>query len=189
MNRRRFLASSLGAGALAVGGPWLASAAAATEDEIAYANFGASAEFLVKDFYTKTLEAKVLPKPGLAVAKRGRSAAAQHARALSEALVGAGDVAPVEEDFEFVWPARTFRTEQSTVTTGLNVLRAVLGVYQSAGASVSDASYRVLYASLAASVGEQIGALDALSARPGAEPFPIAMDLEAASGALDAYLG
>jgi hypothetical protein len=190
VNRRRFLVSSLGVGTLAVsGGPLLASAGAATDDEIAFANFGASTEFLVRDYYTKALEAKVLPRAGFMVAKRGRAAASQHARALSDALVGAGDVAPVEEDFEFVWPARTFRTVQSTVAAGLDVLRALLGAYQSAAASVTDPSYRTLYASLAASVGQQIGALEALFGRPGAEPFPVAMDLEAASGALEAYLG
>ena len=190
MNRRRFLISSLGVGTLAVGGgPSLASAGAATDDELAFLNFGASTELLVKDYYTKALEAKLLAKAGLAAAKRGRAAAGQHARALSDALVGAGDVAPVAEDFEFVWPAKTFQTPQSTVTTGVAVLRALLGAYQSASAVVSDPSYRVLYASLAASVGQQIGALEALSGRPGAEPFPVAMDLEAASDALEAYLG
>jgi hypothetical protein len=144
---------------------------------------------LLKDYYTKALEAKLLPKAGLAAAKRGRAAAGHHARALSDALVGAGDVAPVAEDFEFVSPAKTFQTPQSTVTTGVAVLRALLGAYQSASAVVSDPSYRILYASLAASVGQQIGALEALSGRPGAEPFPVAMDLEAASDALEAYLG
>jgi hypothetical protein len=69
------------------------------------------------------------------------------------------------------------------------VLRALLGAYQTAGAAVSDASYRVLYASLAASVGQQIGALELLAGRAGAEPFPVAMDLEAASNSLEAYLG
>ena len=127
MNRRRFLISSLGVGTLAVGGgPSLASAGAATDDELAFLNFGASTELLVKDYYTKALEATLLPKAGLAAAKRGRAAAGQHARALSDALVGAGDVAPVE------------RTSSSS---------------------------------------------------GGAEPFPVAMDLEAASDALEAYLG
>ena len=45
----------------------------------------------------------------------------------------------------------------------------------------------MLFASLAASVAEQAGAL----ALPGTgvEPFPIALDLEAASAALEDYLG
>ena len=64
----------------------------------------------------------------------------------------------------------------------------MLGAYQSAAAAVSEPSYRVLYASLVASIAQQIGALDA----PGGDvvqPFPVALDLEAASAALEGYLG
>ena len=190
MNRRTFVVGSLGAGALTLGGPLLASAsAAATEDELAFANFGASTEFLAKDFYTKALEAKMVPRAQTVTLRRGRSAAAQHAKALSELLVGAGDVAPVEEDFEFQWPARTFRSEKATVTTCLVVLRALLGAYQAAAASVTNPAYRVLYASLGASVGQQLGALEARAGQDAIEPFPVAMDLEAAAAALEAYLG
>jgi hypothetical protein len=95
----------------------------------------------------------------------------------------------VEEDFAFEWPARTFRTPRSVVTTGTGVLRALLGAYQAASASVTDASYRILYASLAASVGQQIGALATLSQPVAVEPFPAALELEAASTALERYLG
>jgi len=189
MDRRRFLAGSLGAGALSIGSPWLTGAGAATEEDLALANFGASVEYLLKDFYARALDSKVVPSATAAVLKRGRSAAAQHARALSELLVGAGDVAPVEEDFQFAWPARTFRTEQALVTTGIGVLRAVLGAYQTAAATVTEPSYRVLYASLGASVSQQVGALSGISGRAVVEPFPVALDLEAASDAVDAYLG
>ena len=60
----------------------------------------------------------------------------------------------------------TFRTQRSVVTTGNGVLRALLGAYQGASASVVEASYRVLYASLAASVGQQFGALAGPSRNP-----------------------
>jgi hypothetical protein len=189
MNRRRFVVGSLGVGALSVGGPLLASASATTEDEIAFANFGASTEFLLKDFYTKALEAKVVSRAQAATLKRGRSAAGQHVKALSELLVGAGDVAPVEEDFGFQWPENTFRDEEEIVATGIVILRALLGAYQTAGASVSDPTYRVLYASLAASVSQQLGALAARAERDTIEPFPVALDLEAATAAVEAYLG
>ncbi len=189
MDRRRFLVGTLGAGALSVGTPWLAAAGAATEDDLAYANFGASVELLAKDFYARALEAKVVSGSAAAVLKRGRSAAAQHAKALSDLLVGAGDVAPLEEDFAFEWPANTFESRVSTVATGLGVLKSLRGAYQSASASVSEPSYRVLYASLAASLGQQVGALAALSPRARAEPFPVAMDLESATASLERYLG
>ena len=67
------------------------------------------------------------------------------------------------------------------------MLNAVRGAYQTASATLSESSYRVLFASLGAGVAEQAGAL----ALPGTgvEPFPTALDLEAASAALEAYLG
>ena len=96
---------------------------------------------------------------------------------------------PVEEDFAFEWPARTFRTTESVVTTGLGLLRALLGAYQTAAATATEPTYRVLYASLAASIGQQIGALATLAPRAGVESFPAALELEAASNALDRFLG
>ena len=189
MDRRRFLVSAAGAGTVALGRPWLTMAGAATDDELAFANFGASAELLLKDFYAKALEAKVLDGEATDALKRGRAAAGQHAKALADLLTGAGDVPPVEEDFDFAWPARTFRTARSTTTTGLSVLRALLGAYQTAAASVLEPSYRVLYASLAASVGQQIGVMTLLAGAAGTEPFPVAMELESASTALEQFLG
>jgi ferritin-like protein len=186
VDRRRFVFGALGAGSAALATPWLGSAAAATEDDLAFANFGASTEFLVKEFYAKGLEARLVSGPKASALKRGRAAAGQHAKALSDLLTNAGDVSPLPEDFEFEWPASTFTSEKAMVDTGRAVLRALLGVYQTAAATASEQTYRVLYASLAASVSQQIGALAGASA---AEPFPIAMDLEAASDALEAYLG
>ena len=189
MNRGRFLMSAVGAGAVATVGPWVPAAGAATEDELAFANLGASTEFLLKDFYAKALDAKILTGTRAGALKRGRSAAAQHAKALSDLLVGAGDVAPVEEDFEFAWPAQTFKTEKAIVETGTGILRSLLGAYQTAAASVTDPAYRVLYASLAASVAQQLDALAAGSGRSAVQAFPVATDLETASDALEAYLG
>jgi hypothetical protein len=184
-----FVLSAAGVGTAVLTGPSLGTARAATEDDLAFANFGVSAEYLVRDCYAKALKADLVDRPGASVLRRGHRAAAQHARALSDLLVGAGDVAPLEEDFDFDWPARTFRSERAMVATGLGVLRALLGAYQTAVASVEVPSYRVLYASLAASVGQQFGALAALERSVGAEPFPVALELEAASDALEEYLG
>jgi len=189
MNRRSFVGGSLGVGALALGGSWVATGSAATENELAFANFGASTEFLVKDFYTRALETKVVSAAQTATLKRGRSAAGQHVKALADLLRGAGDVAPAPEDFDFQWPAGTFRSEKEIVATGTGVLRPLLGAYQTAASSVSNLAYSVLYASLAASVSQQLATIAARAGQNAIEPFPPAMDLEAASDALEAYLG
>ena len=189
MNRRRFVIGTLGAGAVTLGAPWLASAGAATDEELAFANFGLSSEFLLKDFYAKALEAKLATGVVRGDLRRGRSASAQHAKALTGLLTGAGETPAAEEDFAFVWPEKTFATLSSATTTGLVILRGVLGAYQSAAATVSEPSYRVLYTSLAASIAQQIGALAAASGKAGSESFPAALDLETASAALENYLG
>ena len=189
LNRRHFLVTAVGAGAAALGTPWLASAGAATDEELAFANFGVSVELLLKDFYAKALDAKLVDGSGRAVLRRGRSASAQHAKALGALLTGAGETSPAEEDFAFEWPENTFSNTAFAVTTGLGLLRALMGSYQTAAATVSEQSHRVLYASIAASLGQQIGALASLAPGKGVEPFPVALELEAASTAIEPYLG
>ena len=49
---------------------------------------------------------------------------------------------------------------------------------------MTEPTYRVLFASLAASYGEQLGHLSG-----SVESFPKPMDLETASAALESYLG
>ena len=189
MNRRGFLAGALGAGTATLAAPWLPAARAATEEDLAFANFAAAGELLLEDFYDRAVAARVVTGPGRTALVRGRLAAREHAKALELLLVGAGDVGPVAEDFAFAWPARTFRSTQATVATGLSVLRPLLGTYQSAAASVTEPTHRVLYASLAASAGQQIAALAWLGGRAGVQSFPVAIDLETASAALERVLG
>ncbi len=189
MDRRRFLVSTAGATTVVIGGPWIAAAGAATDEELAFANFGVSAELLLEDFYVRALDTKAFSPTHAGALRRGRSAASRHAKALGDLLVSAGESAPVEEDLAFAWPRSAFSSPAATVRTGLIVLRALLGSYQTALAFVLEPGYRVLYASLAASVGQQMGALSGLTGRASTEPFPPAIDLEAASTALEAYLG
>jgi Ferritin-like domain len=189
MNRRRFLLGSAGLSAAALGGPWVGTSGAATEDDLAYANFGVSAEFLLKQFYERALTAKQFGGRRANVLGRGRLAATNHTSALSKLLGSFGDAPPLEEDFEFVWPRRAFAGARETVRTGLVILHELLGAYQTAAATSSVVDYRILYASLAASVSEQAGALSALVAPAGARSFPAAMDIETASARVEAYVG
>ena len=186
MDRRQFVFGALGAGSATIAAPWLEGAEAATEDDLAFANFGAATELLLENFYARALHAKLLAHPKVVVLKRARVAATWHAKALSELLADAGDVAPDPADFEFDWPSRTFRSEERMVETGVGVLRALRGVYQTAAATASEPTYRVLYVSLAASVSQQMVGLGGAGS---AEPFPVALDIETASDAIERYLG
>ena len=186
LSRRSLLGATAGGIAMATVG--VRPASGATDDELAYANFGLAAAFLAAAYYTRALQAGRLGADARGTLRTGRSASLAQGRALSELITGAGDTPAAAEDFEFAWPRNAFATTASTRQTGFDVLRPTLGAYQSAAATVVMPSYRVLYASLAASLGQQIGALAGPFGER-AEPFPTAMDLEAASAALESYLG
>ena len=101
MNRRRLILSAAGAG-LAVSGLSTTNALAAltaTDDELAYANFGQATEFLLKDFYTKATAAKIAHGTGARSLARGAFNASEHASALGKLLTDAGQTAAVEDDF------------------------------------------------------------------------------------------
>ena len=185
IDRRRFLFATA-SGLLATGVVSVRPAAAATDDDLAFANFGLASSYLLTDYYGRALQSGRLGPVARATLRRGRSASTLQARALTDLLTGAGDTPATADDFAFEWPAAALATAAATRRTGLTVLNAVRGAYQTASATLSESSYRMLFASLAASIAEQAGAL----ALPGTgvEPFPTALDLEAASAALEAYL-
>lgn len=193
MNRRSLILSAAGAG-LAVSGlaaPARGLAAlTANDDELAYANFGQATEFLLKDFYRTATAAKLARGTGARNLARGALSADEHATALGKLLVDAGQTAAVEEDFEFVWPKSTFTSAESAAKAGLTIAQALLGTYIGAAATISIGSYRTLYASMAANLAQQVGALSALSgSRAVGVSFPPALDVETASDAIESYLG
>jgi hypothetical protein len=189
VNRRRFVASAAGVGAAVLASPWGGAARAATDDDLAFAYFGLSAELLLADFYAKAIDAGRVRGDDIGLLRRGRTAAKQHARALSDLLAGAGADVPTAQDFAFQWPKAVFAESAKTLETDTMILDTVQGVYQTAAATSTEPTYRVLFASLAASSAQQVGAVRAAAGSPAPEPFPVALDLETASNALDRYLG
>jgi len=191
MDRRHFvLTAASGAAALAGAGVVTASAAAATDDELTFANFGVATELLLRDFYGELVEAKLFGAELNTSFARGRFAAGEHAAALSTLLTDSGQARPVEEDFEFGWPDATFKTRKAAASTGAGIVQALLGAYLTGAATSPTPAFRVLYASLAASSGQQLGVFFRARGRPMVgNSFPAALDLEAASAAVEDFLG
>ena len=186
LSRRRLL--GVAAGGVALATVRVPSAPAASDDELAYANFGLAASFLAADYYLRAAESGKLGAGARPTLRSNRAGSLAQARALGDLITGAGDTRAAAEDFAFAWPTNAFATAANARRTGLAVLRPTLGAYQSAAATVAMPTFRVLYASLGASLGQQIGALAGPAGAP-LEPFPVAMELEAASAALESYLG
>lgn len=180
LSRRRLL--GVAAGGVAPATVRAPAAPAASEDELAYADLVRAESFLAADYSLRAAESGKLGGGARPTLRSSRAGLLAQARALGDLVTGARDTPAAAEDFDF-GPTNAFATAANARRTGLAVLRPTLGAYQSAAAKVAMPRYRVLYASL----GRQIGALaDPAGAR--LEPFPVAMELEAASAALESYL-
>jgi len=195
MNRRRLILSAAGVGLAATGlagpaGALVTPAPTPTDDDLAYANFGLAAEFLLQDFYGQVERAKLVTGTTVREIKRGGFNAAEHAFALEQLLKGAAQTAAVRDDFDFTWPDGTFATKKQALATGLTLVETLLGVYLRAAAVVTVQSYRGLYASMAANLGQQAAALSEQSGgRIVGISFAPALELKTASDVLEAYLG
>jgi hypothetical protein len=189
IDRRRFIVTGAGGG-LVLAGVVSPAAPAATDDELAFANFGVATQLLLKDLYARVGEAKLFTGSAARSFARGEFSANEHAGALSGLLTGAGQTAPAAEDFEFVWPEGTFASGKSAAAAGLTIVGSLRGAYLTAAATSPTESFRVLYASLAASCGEQFSLLSSAHGNSAiGNSFPAAVDLETASAAVEGFLG
>ena len=183
-----FAATAGGLGLVALG-PTAPEALSAADEELAYANFGIAAEFLLQDFYAGVTDAKLFGGEAQHNMTAGGRSASEHAAALGQLLSDAGQAPALAEDFEFAWPEGTFVSKEATAA-GLEVARTLLGLYLTAATAVLVPSYRVLFTSMAANLAQQVAALsEAQGGRITGVSFPAAIDLEAASDALEPLLG
>jgi hypothetical protein len=188
VNRARFLAG----GAAVVLPATLAplARAGASEGELAYANFGIAAEYLMADYYARILDARLLRGSARNGASVARTNEHDHVAAFATLLTDAGQTVPVVEDFEPTWPARTFRTLGAATAAGTKIESAVVGAYLAAATTITVESYRSLFARALADHAQHLAVLSWLSTgKPVAAAFPPALDLEQATTRLEPYLG
>jgi Na+(H+)/acetate symporter ActP len=155
---------------------------------VAYANFAIAAEYLMADYYARILKADLLrgsARNGATVARRNES---DHVAALATLLADAGQTIPVADDFEFSWPARTFRSLGDATSAGTKA--AVVGAYLTAATAITVESYRSLFARALADHAQHLAVLSWVSTgKPVTGAFPAALSLEEATSQLEPYLG
>jgi ferritin-like protein len=180
-----------GLGLVAAGGRIpLARAAGPNEQELAYANFAIAAELLMQDFYAKALAARIGGPSALGTFTRAAFNEKEHATAVAALLRDAGQSAPGADDFAFNWPAGTFGTLGAAAKAGMAIETAVTGAYVAATTTLSEPAYRALFASMLASEAAHVSALAGIArGRALGNSFPAALDLEAATDALNLYFG
>jgi Ferritin-like domain len=195
LERQDFLRYGLTGGALVVAGTALSAAIAAedasaapTEVDFAYAQFGVASEYLLADFYGKAASSKQFTGPELRALERAQFNESEHLAALGSILTGGAQPLAVADDFEFAYPKRAFTSRAAIARLGVEIETAVLGAYLTAATTVTDATFRSVFARVLASEAEHVGFLSAIAAdRAFGMSFPGLLSLDQATAVTDPF--
>ena len=192
LSRRAVVGTALVAAATIAAGrsPNARAADQPTDDDLAFANLGLAMELLLRDFYERVAGAKLVSGRAAADFDRGHFSAGEHASALGDLLTGAGQTPAAAEDFTFAWPKNTFARRATAAHGGMIIASALTGLYVKAGSSLAIPSYRVLYASMAANVAQQVAVLArAAGLHSVGVSFAPGYEVETASDIVEGILG
>jgi hypothetical protein len=165
------------------------SAAALPDNDLAYLRLLIGAELLAIDFHTNAIAAR--KKLGAALTATFRRALADersHYAVLSKAIVDAGQPSTGPGDVDFTYPRGSFATRASIARLGWRIESLLLGSYLGAVENVQTPDLRLPVGQIAANESQHVSAVApaAGKARIG-RAFPVALSIEAASDALDAF--
>jgi hypothetical protein len=172
------------------GGFFAGSAAADVipDSDLAYARLLVGAELLAADFYGRAIASKQFGSEGLKDLRRALFNEQEHYQSVSGILTGAGQTPATAGDFDFSYPKSSFRSETAIAKLGVALETAFLGAYLGAVDGLQTAALKQPIARIAASEAEHLSVIMRLS---GAEPvgisFPVALTIDEASNAMDAY--
>jgi hypothetical protein len=190
VSRRALLArAGTGAGALALLGVSATPALAAPgEGDLSNVRLVCSTKRLTINWYTTWLDTPKAAGPAATqeLVRNIRKQEQAHYAALAPLL---GDTAPVDDDFEFTFPAGALRSPALAGKFGLALEYLATGIVVGAAARVLDAGVAGTLTSVAACEGQHIGALSALGGgSPVPTDLPAGLDIVDASNQLAPFL-
>lgn len=158
-----------------------------SEEDLAVVRLAAAAELLAIDFYTRAIASKKLSGDERGYMIKARGNEREHYTALAGVL---GDGAPVADDFQFTFPPGTFKSRSKIASVGVTLETAFLGAYLGGVKGLTDDNLKAVASQIGASEAQHLSVLSALKdGRPVGPAFPVALDVEQASDALDPFLG
>jgi hypothetical protein len=173
-----------------VSGSFARTAAADTisDADLAYARLLVGAELLASDFYGQAIASKQFDGDPLRYLKRALFNEQEHYQSVSGILTGAGQPPAVAEDFDFSYPKGTFGSKLAIAKLGVSLETTFVGAYLGAVGALQANALRQPVARIAAS---EAGHLSVFTRLAGGDPvgvsFPIALTIDEASSALDAF--
>jgi hypothetical protein len=186
--------SAKGSAALLVAGTGLtqladvATAAPLPAADLAYARLLVGAELLASDFYSQAIAAA---SAGRSVAKYLKLAYAneqEHYQSVAGIVSGAGQTPAVAADIDFAYPDGTFDSAGSIVTFARQLEGTILGAYLGAIGGIATNDLKAGIARIAACEAQHAAYFaTATGGKAFSLSFPVALTIDQASDALDAY--
>jgi hypothetical protein len=187
--------TAVGGAAIAAGGataPLLlatqARAAPVPDSDLTYLRLLVGVELLAVDFHTRALAGGKLGTASTTLVKQLLSDEKAHYAGVAQLLTAAGQAPATADDIDFAYPKGTFSSEAATLRAAGAIESLALGAYLGAIQSIQSGDLRLPVGQIAANEAQHLGAVSARAGRrPVGRPFAAALDIDAASRALDVY--
>ncbi|HEY3921983.1 MAG TPA: ferritin-like domain-containing protein [Gaiellaceae bacterium] len=186
--------SAKGGAALAVAGVALgqfvdaASADPLPTGDLAYARLLVGAELLASDFYTQAIAAANTSPAVTKYLKIAHSNEQEHYQSVAGILKGAGVTPAVSGDIDFTYPKGSFDSEKSILGLAQTLETTVLGTYLGAIGGIQTNSFKQGIAQIASSEAQHLSYFTSvMGGRAFSLAFPVALPIDQASNAMDAY--
>jgi hypothetical protein len=168
--------------------PSAATAAALSDNDLAYARLLVTAELLALDFYGRALRSGHFAAPAARELARARADERKHHRAVARILLDAGLTPPDPGDIDFVYPRRAFTSHASSATLGARLESLFLSACLGAVEGLDAPELKTLAGRIAASEAQHLSVFagEARGQRIGAA-FPRPWTIDRASDALDYF--
>jgi hypothetical protein len=157
--------------------------------DLALARVAVAVELLADAFYTRLIAARIFATGTLAELRRARFNEREHYRAAAGILTGAGQAPAQAGDFDYAFPARSFRSRGAAARLGLELETLSVGSYLGGVASLQSPELKSSFARIAASEAEHLTVFAGLAlGKPVGLSFPDPVPFEQVSDELDRYL-
>jgi Ferritin-like domain len=185
--------SAKGGAALLVAGSALGTfvetaAAALPVGDLAYARLLVGAELLASDFYSLASAAANSNKTVSGYLKRAYANEQEHYTSVAQIVSGSGGTPAVSGDFDFSYPDGTFASQHSIVKFAAQLETLILGTYLGAIDGIQTDGLKAGLARIAANEAQHCSYFTAAGGgKAFSLSFPVALTIDQASNALDAF--
>ncbi len=157
--------------------------------DLALARLAVGAEILSVAFYTQGIASRQFAGNELKDLKRALFNEQEHLTAVSAVITSAGATPSTADDFTITFPKGAFDSRNSIAKLGVALETVFVGTYLGAVDSFASGDLKTTAARIAASESQHLSVFSELtSGRPVGVSFPLPIDYEAASAALDGFL-